>query len=59
MKRVLTYEQVMNDWLFQVMGTISVPATTNYKCEQNHPYTQHQGPLPLLTPPLIVPLLGD
>ena len=56
---MLTYEQVMNDWLFQVMGTISVPATTNYKCEQNHPYTQHQGPLPLLVPPLIVPLLVD
>lgn len=59
MKTVLTYEQVMNDWLFQVMRTISVPVITNYNCEQNYPYTQHQGPLPLLTPPLIVPLLVD
>lgn len=45
MKRVLTYEQVMNDWLFQVMRTISVCCTNN-NCEQNYPYTQHQGPLP-------------
>lgn len=45
-----------NDWLFQITGAISVPATTKYKCEQYYPYIQQEGSLPILAPPLIVPL---